>query len=87
MVAIGRNLIIKPHKEKVEQTKGGLLLTEKNKQNIRYKDADIVSVGEQAASIFKEGDKIKYDKHAGHGIEINDETYHVIKVEDVVVKL
>ena len=87
MEAIGRNIIIQPIKSKVEETKGGLLLTEKNKENIRYKDAVVVSVGDHAASVLAKGDKIKYDKHAGHGIEIDNVTYSVIKLEDVVIKL
>lgn len=87
MEAIGRNIIIEPHKVKVEQTKGGLLLTEKNKENIRYKDATVISVGEHASSVLSKGDKIKYDKHAGHGIEVDGVEYSVIKIEDVVIKL
>jgi len=37
--------------------------------------------------ILAKGDKIKYDKHAGHGIEVDGVTYSVIKLEDVVIKL
>jgi co-chaperonin GroES (HSP10) len=87
MEAIGRNSIIEPIKARAEETKGGLLLTEKNKENIRYKDAIVVSVGDHASSILAKGDKIKYDKHAGHGIEVDGITYSVIKIEDVVIKL
>jgi co-chaperonin GroES (HSP10) len=28
-----------------------------------------------------------FDRHAGHKIEINKQTYHVIKAQDVVVVL
>lgn len=87
MEAIGRNIIIEPIKARAEKTKGGLLLTEKNKENIRYKDAVVVSVGDQTALILTKGDKIKYDKHAGHDIEVDGVTYSVIKLEDVVIKL
>jgi len=36
---------------------------------------------------LKENDKIFYDRHAGHQIEIENKIYHVIKVQDVVVVL
>ena len=36
---------------------------------------------------LKEGSVILYDKHAGHKIEVEKETYHVIKAGDVVVVL
>ena len=32
-------------------------------------------------------DKIFFDKHAGHKIEISRDIYHVIKLEDIVVVL
>ena len=33
------------------------------------------------------GNTIFYDRHAGHSIEINNNTYQVIKAQDVVVVL
>lgn len=84
MKAIGRYIVIQPDKEVVEQTKGGLLLDAKNKENIRYRDATVVSVGELIPDIIVEGSRIKYDRHAGHGIEIEKEEYKVIKIEDVI---
>tara|TARA_R100001015_G_C4631108_1_gene193363 strand:- start:1558 stop:1818 length:261 start_codon:yes stop_codon:yes gene_type:complete len=86
MKAIGRNLIIKKEKIGAAKTKGGLLLAEKQRDDIRYVLADVVNVGDEVAGI-KENDKIYYDKHAGHGIEYKGEKYHVIKVQDVVVVL
>ena len=86
MKAIGRNLIIKKIKEGTTKTKGGLLLAENQREDIRYTEADILSVGEQVEGL-KEGDKIFFDRHAGHKIEIDKKTYHVIKAQDVVVVL
>jgi len=37
MNAIGRNIIIKKLKEGVTETKGGLLLAENHREDIRYK--------------------------------------------------
>lgn len=86
MKAIGRNLIIKKVKEGTTTTKGGLLLTESQKEDIRYVLADIVSVGDEITGV-KVYDKIYYDRHAGHKIEIDKDVYHVIKIQDVVVVL
>ncbi len=35
----------------------------------------------------KRDDKIFFDRHAGHKIEIQKQTYHVIKAQDVVIVL
>ena len=86
MKAIGRNLIIQKTKEGTTKTKGGLLLAENQREDIRYTEADILSIGEQVEGL-KEGDKIFFDRHAGHKIEIHRKTYHVIKAQDVVVVL
>jgi len=86
MKAIGRNLIIEKIKEGTTKTKGGLLLAENQREDIRYTEANVLSVGEQVEGL-KEGDKIFFDRHAGHKIEIDKKTYHVIKAQDVVVVL
>ena len=86
MKAIGRNLIIEKVKEGTTKTKGGLLLAENLRDDIRYVEAKILSIGTEVEGV-KEGDSIFYDRHAGHKIEIEKETYQVIKLQDVVVVL
>jgi|TARA_R110000823_G_scaffold313264_1_gene440805 co-chaperonin GroES (HSP10) len=86
MKAIGSNLIIQKVKEGTTTTKGGLLLAENQRDDIRYILADVISVGNDTAGI-KEGDKIYYDRHAGHKIDIKKDVYHIIKLQDVVVVL
>ena len=86
MKAIGRNLIIKKQKEGTTKTKGGLLLAEAHREDIRYVEAVLVSVGDEIVGL-NEGDSIYFDRHAGHKIEVDKEIYHVIKVQDVVVVL
>ena len=86
MKAIGRNLIIEKAKEGTTKTKGGLLLAENQREDIRYTKASIISVGEEVPSLKKD-DEIFFDRHAGHKIEIKENTYHVIKLQDVVVVL
>ena len=72
MKAIGNNIIILPKKVVTDKTKGGLLLIEKDKEDIRA---------------VVEGDEIYYDKHAGHGIEFEGDKYTIIKLQDIVVVL
>ena len=86
MKAIGKNLIIKKQKEGTTKTKGGLLLAENHREDIRYVEAVLVSVGDEIVGL-NEGDSIYFDRHAGHKIEVDKEIYHVIKVQDVVVVL
>ena len=86
MKAIGRNIIIKKKKEGTTKTKGGLLLAENHRDDIRYVEAVVVSAGDEINSL-KEGSIILYDRHAGNKVEIEKHTYHVIKIQDVVVVL
>tara|TARA_R110002020_G_scaffold74970_1_gene191233 strand:- start:6614 stop:6874 length:261 start_codon:yes stop_codon:yes gene_type:complete len=86
MKAIGRNLIIQKIKEGTTKTKGGLLLAEKQREDIRYIEANVVSVGDEVNGI-KINDNIYFDRHAGHKIEIEKINYHIIKAQDIVVVL
>ena len=43
-------------------------------------------MGEEIVGL-KENDRIYFDRHAGHKIEVQKQTYHVIKASDVVVVL
>ena len=84
MKAIGRNLIISKTKEGTTKTKGGLLLAENQREDIRYVEATVISVGTEVLGV-NEKDVIFYDRHAGHKIEIDKQSYRVIKAQDVVV--
>jgi co-chaperonin GroES (HSP10) len=86
MRAIGNNIIIKTEKTTTDKTKGGLIIIDKDREDIRYKKATIVSVSNDIKGLKPE-DVIYYDKHAGHGVEFNKEKFTVIKLQDVVVVL
>jgi chaperonin GroES len=86
MKAVGKVLIIEKIKEGTTKTKGGLMLAENQREDIRYIEAKVLSIGEEVVGI-KEGDRIFYDRHAGHKIDVEKETYHVIRLGDVVVVL
>ena len=53
MKAIGRNLIIQAVKQGVSETKGGLLLAEKQREDIRYEEATVISAGNEVLGIKK----------------------------------
>jgi co-chaperonin GroES (HSP10) len=83
MKAINHFVIVDKIKE--EPTKvGGLELTEKQNKDVRYIKGRVISFGDQI-DILKFGDYVRYDKHAGHGIEWNDHLYYVLKISDIVL--
>ena len=86
MRAVNKYIIIKPIKEEVKPNKSGLIITDKHQNDIRYKKAEVISVGNSISGLNK-GDTIYYDKHAGYGIEFEKKYYLVIKEQDVVVVL
>ena len=84
MRAIGNNLVIKKIEKPNETTKGGLILSEKQREDIRFQKAEVIKVGDTVVAV-KEKDIIYFDKAAAHRIEIDKEPYHVIRQENVVV--
>jgi hypothetical protein len=57
MKAIGYNILINKEKEGIKATKGGLLLSESQRQDIRYVKAKIQSVGDLCAGL-NAGDEV-----------------------------
>jgi co-chaperonin GroES (HSP10) len=86
MRAIGKYVVIEPIKEVDVQTKGGLILAEKQREDVRYRRANVLEPGSDV-SVLKKGDEVYYDKAAGFNIEIKKEEYKVIKEHDVVIIL
>ena len=86
MKAVGKYIVIKPIKEVNATTKGGLILTEKQREDVRYRRAKVVEPGSDV-SVLKKDDEVYYDKAAGFNIEINKDEYKVIKEQDVVIIL
>ena len=86
MKAVGKFIVIDPVKETDVTTKGGLILAEKQREDIRYRRAKVVEPGSDV-TVLKKGDEIYYDKSSGFKIEINKEEYKVIKEFDVVIIL
>jgi co-chaperonin GroES (HSP10) len=86
MKAVGRYIVITETKDTSTKTKGGLLLAEGQREDIRYRKGKIIEVGDEVKGILT-GDDIYYDRHAGFYIEIDGEVYIVIKDTDVVIIL
>jgi|TARA_R110000803_G_scaffold34009_1_gene74394 co-chaperonin GroES (HSP10) len=86
MKAIGKYIVIKPIKEVEIKTEGGLILAEKQREDVRYRRANVIEPGSDV-SVLKKGDEVYYDKAAGFNIEIKAEEYKVIKEHDVVIIL
>ncbi len=86
MRAVGKYIVIDPIKEVDTTTKGGLILAEKQREDIRYRRAMVVQPGSDV-TLLKTDDEIYYDKAAGFNIEIKKEQYKVIKEQDVVIVL
>ena len=86
MKAVGKYIVISPIKETSTKTKGGLLLSEAQREDIRYRRAKVVEPGSDV-KVLKKGDEVYYDKVAGFNIEIKKDQYKVIKEQDIVIVL
>ena len=83
MKAINYYVIVEKIKEEPEKV-GGLELSEKQNTDVRYVKGRVISFGDQI-DMLQGGDIVRYDKHAGHGIEWNDSLYYVLKISDIVL--
>ena len=86
MRAVGHIIVIKRNKEGTQKTKGGLLLSENQRNDIRYHKGTVLGVGDEVAGL-EIGDEIYFDKVAIHRIDIDGEKYYIIKDRDVVIVL
>ena len=85
MKAIGSFVVIKKQPEEVKN-KAGLIITEYVDKDIRYKLAEVISVGESVKGL-QQGDKIYYDSAAGSDIRIDGEKFTVVPDRQIVVVL
>ena len=86
MKAIGKYIVIDPIKEVDTTTKGGLILAEKQREDVRYRRAKVIEPGSNV-EVLKKDDEIYYDKASGFNIEIDKNEYKIIKENDVVIIL
>ena len=86
MKAVGKYIVIDQNKETNVKTEGGLILSNNQREDIRYRQAVVVKPGTDVKGI-KKGDEIYYDRSSGFNIEIKNKQYTIIKEFDVVVIL
>ena len=84
MEAIGNYIVIEELHENIKKTDGGLELTEKLMEDIRYRKGVIISSG---PDVLKVDQKILYDRVAGFPAEFDNKIYKVIALRDVVAIL
>jgi co-chaperonin GroES (HSP10) len=61
-------------------------LSSKQKEDIRYRQAEVLNVGTEVVGVNTK-DNIYFDRHAGFDIELHDKIYKVIKEQDIVIIL
>ena len=81
MKAVGKHIVIIPEKEVDTKTKGGLLLAETHREDIRYRKGIIISSG---PDVLKKDQQILFDRVAGFPVEYEDKVYKVISLRDVI---
>lgn len=83
MRAFGNTLVILEIKEEVKN-KLGLIITEANDRDIRYKLGEVFMVGEDVVKISP-GDKLYYDKVNASELRLDGVKYLIINLSDVRV--
>jgi co-chaperonin GroES (HSP10) len=81
MKAIGNFIVIDELYEASTKTAGGLELTERLKEDIRYRKGVIISSG---PDVLKKDQQILFDRVAGFPVEYEDKVYKVISLRDVI---
>ena len=84
MKAVGKYIVINPIEEKQKETENGFILTEQNREDIRYRKAIVEVVGDEVKGI-NEKDVVYYDRHAGFTLEMGTDIKTIIKEYDIVV--
>lgn len=85
MRAFGKTLVISEVKEEVKN-KLGLIITEANDRDIRYKLGEVFMVGEDIEGVSV-GDKLYYDKVNASELRLQGNKYLIINLSDVRVVL
>lgn len=75
--------------EEKEKTQGGIVLPDTAKKDEKPQKGEIVAVGKNIApedeeAEVKVGDMVVFDKYAGTKVEIDDEEYIILSIEDVL---
>ena len=85
MKAIGSYVILRKQQEEVKNAMG-LIMTEANEKDIRYKLAEVVSAGDDVKDLDV-GASVFYDSAASSDIRIDGEKLAVVHDRNVVIVL
>ena len=86
MRPLGHYIIVKELKEDIKTTAGGLMLGEAHRDDIRYRKAEVVSIGSDVPEgVLEASCVIWIDKHAGNKIDLPTGVLTVIKLSDIVI--
>lgn len=83
MKALGYYMLIDEIKEDIKETEGGLLLAEKHRDDIRYRVANVISVGDLVKYV-KADDVVWFDRAAGSNIEYKNKVYTVLEERNII---
>ena len=88
MEALGNYILIKEVPvEKTERVKGIFQFTDAKISADKWRNANVVKVGNTVDYDLKEGSLIVFDSVQGHNITISDQVYRLILERDVVLVL
>jgi co-chaperonin GroES (HSP10) len=85
MKPINKYIVVKDIDEEI-MTDSGLLLSGKDRDEMRYSKAKVIAPGTEVATIAK-GDVVYYDKRSAHTMIIKEDPVTIIQERDVVVVL
>jgi chaperonin GroES len=86
---LGDRVVLKPV-ERVEKTKGGIVLPDTAKE--KPMEAEVVAVGEgrvldngtKVIPTVKVGERVVYSKYAGSEVKLDDQDYLIISEKDIL---
>ena len=84
MEALNDYIVIKPILEEAE-TKDGLYAPSGKFKEDRYFKGVVVKYGKMCSDLLNVDETVYYDGHAGHSINIDSNSYRVIKLRDIVL--
>ena len=85
MKAIGRYVVLAPDEGRPQS--GGLVLSVKDADDIRYRTGEVVSVGNQCSPALAPGQQVAYDRSAGFRLIAEDRQLLVITDRDICAVL
>ena len=77
-------IIVEDQKENIKTTKGGLMLSSDQREDMRFKKAKVIKVGRDAKWV-KETDIVHYDKNGAQELLFPLEGYQIITEAHIIL--